>query len=361
MNGIFRRLAAPLILPSTLLIALISGMLWLVRKRLWAFQGAHPSARAGILLASTVLVGALILWVLFDDWLRSYTWRKRFNAIVGTQGETGLRSLPAVEQEEHDLIERAFGPVLMLRWAARLSSDWKAAEIGKFGSRYLLLLITLSAVGWFAGYRSGGVILSTALAFLFPFIMTALVRARAARKSQRFQEQLPQALDGIASGLSAGLSFHQAIAYTAHRLPAPANTVFYWIKVRLELGYSVEETLSTIRFHEQDEAFSLLIEGVLLQRQFGGDLIQMLQETASLIRERNELEREARSVTAQGRLSGIVIAGLVPVSAGLLLLFNPQYIDVLFNSTVGQVFIVAALALLLVGWSVISRLIRIRY
>jgi tight adherence protein B len=100
---------------------------------------------------------------------------------------------------------------------------------------------------------------------------------------------------------------------------------------------------------------------LILQRKFGGDMVQMLGETSALLRERLELEREVRAITTQGRLSGIVIAALVPVSAGFLLAFNPRYIDVLFDNLLGQGLVILALALQLIGWAIISRLVRIRY
>jgi tight adherence protein B len=93
----------------------------------------------------------------------------------------------------------------------------------------------------------------------------------------------------------------------------------------------------------------------------GGNLVSILRNTASLARERSELEREVKAVTAQGRLSGWVIGALVPISAGLLLATNPRYIDILFNTIIGQALLVVALGLQLIGWLVISRLIRVRY
>jgi tight adherence protein B len=82
---------------------------------------------------------------------------------------------------------------------------------------------------------------------------------------------------------------------------------------------------------------------------------------ATLLRDRLELQREVRSVTAQGRLSGWVIGALVPVSAGILLTFNPQYIKILFDTLIGQLVLVTVILLQIIGWVLISRLIRIRY
>jgi tight adherence protein B len=110
-----------------------------------------------------------------------------------------------------------------------------------------------------------------------------------------------------------------------------------------------------------EESLGLVIDSILLQRTYGGDLAQVLENTAQVIRERVELEREVRSVTVQGKLSGYVLAALVPVSAGFLLVFNPTYIEILFDTVFGQIILVAAMLLQGLGWVIISRLVRIRY
>lgn len=361
LHAFIQRARGPYLLPSLLTIAVVSGTTWIYRDTIWVALQIHPPARGGFLFASVVLVIILILWIRLGELIAVRSWRIRLSRILETASTSGLDKKRSVPPSTLDPFERLFSRTYCIRWIANLRDEWQLSEYGKHGSGYLLLLILLCAAGWIVGVRIGGGILAIAFACLFPYVLTRIVKTRAGRNGRRFPEQLPQALDTLASGLSAGLSFQQAIGYACERIPKPVADIFSQIRLKLELGHSVEETLQSIQRRERDEALSLLIEGILLQRQFGGDLVCMLEDTASLIRERNEMESEARAVTAQGRLSGIVIAALVPISAGLLLLFNPQYIDVLFDSTLGQVFIVLAMALLLIGWGVISRLIRIRY
>jgi len=194
-----------------------------------------------------------------------------------------------------------------------------------------------------------------------PILPRQIVMSRAEAGRRRFGEQLPQTLDALASGLSAGLSFQQAIRYAAEELPDPSAGAMKHLDRGIQLGRPVESALRGLEVEHPEESFGLVVDSIVLQRQFGGDLVAMFGQTAALLRERLELEQEVRAVTAQGRLSGLIIATLVPVSAGILLVFNPRYVDVLFDSLVGQILLVLVMILQLAGWAIISRIVRIRY
>jgi tight adherence protein B len=172
---------------------------------------------------------------------------------------------------------------------------------------------------------------------------------------------MPQALDSLAAGLSAGLSLHQAVDYACEELPSPISGVFARLSWRLNLGSPLRQAMQAEQRRRENEPLAMIAEGLILQQRYGGDLIRMLENTAAILRERIELEREVHAVTTQGRFSGWVIAALMPVSAGLLFTFNPHYAEVLLKTTLGQVLIVLALSLQFIGWAVISRLIRVRY
>jgi tight adherence protein B len=224
-----------------------------------------------------------------------------------------------------------------------------------------VLLGAAAVAGWLAGDRTAGPVLSLAFAVSLPLLPWRVVGGRAATGRRRFGEQLPQALDALAAGLAAGLSFPQAVAYARVELPEPMAEALAGLSRRMALGHPVESALKGLLEKHPEESLALVVDGIVLQRQFGGDMVAMLEDTAGLLRERVEWEREVLAITAQGRLSGAVIAGLVPVSAGILLVSNPRYIDVLFDTLLGQVLLVFALILQLAGWAIISRLVRIRF
>ena len=242
-----------------------------------------------------------------------------------------------------------------------MAGEWKDAGLGGKPYRYLLLLAGSAAAGALAGARIGGPVLAAALACALPILPWQWVARRAEAGRRAFGEQLPHALDVLASGLAAGLSFQQAVDYAAAETAPPVSEALTRLARWMALGHSVEASLVHLLDTVGEESLAMAVEGIELQRQVGGDLVSMLGRTADLLRERVELEREVHAVTAQGRLSGAVIAVLVPVSAGILLSANPRYIDVLFDSLVGQMLLAFAVALQLAGWAIISRLMRVRY
>ena len=288
-------------------------------------------------------------------------WRRRTAQVAGLRAlepEAGWRRLL---RRFPDPLERLSRPLLQTAWGRRLADEWLDAGLGKKPSRFLVLLVLAASGGGLLGVRIGGPVLGAALGLAAPVLPWQWVARRAEAARRAFGDQLPHALDVLASGLAAGLSFQQAVEYTAAETRAPVSVALKRLTRWMSLGHSTEDSMRHLLQTVPEESLALAIEGIELQRQVGGDLVSMLESTAGLLRERVELEREVRAVTAQGRLSGVVIAALVPVSAGILLSANPRYIDVLFDSLIGQLLLAFALALQLAGWAVISRLMRVRY
>jgi tight adherence protein B len=258
-------------------------------------------------------------------------------------------------------LEAGFEALARLPLLRQVAQDWADAGGGTKAWRPMLVLAAAATCGWMVGSRIGGPLLGAALALSLPLAPRAWIAGRAEGVRRRFGEQLPALIDSLASGLAAGLSLSQAVAFAAEELPIPASAAMRTLDRRLSLGVPFEGALASLLDRYPEESFGMVVEAVNLQRRFGGDLVRMLTETAARLRERVELEQEVRAVTAQGRLSGWVLAALVPVSAGLLLASNPRYIDVLFETWIGQVLLVFSLALMLAGWAVISRLVRVAY
>jgi len=359
--GLLRRLIGPYLLPGALAMTLVTAAAWIGRYGLNSFVRQHPAAImgafVGLLAAWLVLAGSL--WIEYAA-LRRW-WLSRTAQLSGisrlaqpSAAERLIRRLP-------DPLEFLFSPILRTKTGARLAAEWRDAGLGAKPSRYLALLAGTAVLGFVLGDRIAGGVLGLGAAILLPILPQQFVKSRAEAGRRRFGEQLPQMLDALASGLSAGLSFQQAIRYAAEELPVPSAGAMQRLDRRIQLGRPVETALRGMEAEHPEESFALVVDGIILQRQFGGDLVAMFGQTAALLRERLELEQEVRAVTAQGRLSGLIIAALVPVSAGILLVFNPRYVDVLFDSLIGQILLVLVMILQLAGWAVISRIMRIRY
>ena len=342
-------------------MALVAGAGWHLRVPLHLGLQRRPQALPATLvgLGTLLTLAAAGLWL--GGLMRRRAWVRRTARLAGLRSLEGPPLARRLAAALPDPLEWLARPLLRTSFGRRWADDWQEAGLGEKPSRFLLLLTLSALVGGWLGWRIAGPLLAVALAALGPLPVRRLVADRAKQARRRFGEQLPQALDALAAGLAAGLSFPQAVAYAAEELPQPVAGAMARLARRIHLGHPVEQALRSLQKEHSEEMLTLAVDGIILQRRFGGDLVALLEETAALLRERVELAREVRAVTVQGRLSGLVIGLLVPVSAGILLTANPRYIDVLFDTVVGQALLALALLLQVIGWMVISRLLRIEY
>jgi tight adherence protein B len=207
--------------------------------------------------------------------------------------------------------------------------------------------------------RIGGPILGAGLSVFAPIPVMSWISSKADNNRGRLGTQVPVALDSLAAGLAAGLTLRQALEYSAGELPQPIGGLLSLAAYRHQLGTTWRYVFDELLAANPDRGLALALDGIDLQLDVGGDLVRHLEDTADLVRHRLELEAEVKAVTAQGRLSGWVIGGLVPVSAGLLMATNPTYMSILFETVPGQLLLVASILLQFVGWIVISKLIRL--
>ena len=328
-----------------------------LRRLLVRSPALAPSVAVGVLVFCALLVGAM--WL--EQRLLEGAWRARTARRTGLPAIAFGRDAGRRRAHRQDVLEWLLGPLLRSAPGRQLTADWIDAGYGTKGSRNLLLIVAASGAGAGLGLRIAGPVLALATAAIAPLVVIRSVRGRAMAARRRMEQQLPQALDAVAAALAAGLSLPQAIRFAASDLPEPVSQVMAWLDLRLRLGRPIEHVLTEVVrvFPEPSLAFAL--DGVAIQRAFGGNLVAMMHQTAALLRERADLEREMQAATSQGKLSGWIIAALVPVSAAILLFTNPRYIDVLFRTLIGQVLLVVALVLQVAGWMVISRLVRVRY
>lgn len=339
----------------------LTAVAWARRYALHTVVATHPSILPAIATALFVAWLTLTIGLWAEGRALHRAWLARAAWAAGLPRLAPVPWLSRVVSRLPDPLEWLARPILRTGSGRRLQADWGDAGWGTKPSRAVLLLVATGFTGGFVGARIGGPLLGAGLACALPILPRSWIRSRALAGRRRLSEQLPQALDALASGLAAGLSLPQAVEYASLELPQPSGGTLARLARRMAFGHPPEAALRYLMAEVPDEALSLAAEAILLQRQVGGDLVQVLEGTGAVLRDRVELEQEVRAVTAQGRLSGAVIAALVPVSAGILLTANPRYVDVLFNSWVGQGLLVMALILQLAGWAIMSRLVRIQY
>lgn len=200
---------------------------------------------------------------------------------------------------------------------------------------------------------------SIALALLAACVPEVFVNSRRKGIIQKIDQQLPDTLALISNTLKSGYSFLQAVDTASKELPPPISLEFQHIIKEVNLGVNTEKALESLCKRVQSKDLELIIMAVLIQRQIGGNLSEILDNISETIRSRIKIKGEIKVLTAQGRVSGIIIS-LLPVVLGVILNFiNPAYISVLFRHPVGLAMLGLAVMMQGMGIYLIRRIIRI--
>ena len=197
-------------------------------------------------------------------------------------------------------------------------------------------------------------------AFGVPFISRALVRRKLKSVRDDFAEQLPDNLQVLASALRAGHSFVGALAVVAADAPEPAQREFRRVVADDQLGVPIDESLREVARRMEStelEQVGLLAE---LQRESGGNMAEVLETVVETIRDRFDLRRLIKTLTAQGRMARWILTLLPVFLAIVLTLLNPTYMHPLFATTIGQVFLAIAAVMVITGSLVIKRIVNIK-
>lgn len=197
-------------------------------------------------------------------------------------------------------------------------------------------------------------------AFLFLAADFVFVQRRVSRRLNSFQRQLADCLSLVANSLRAGFSFLQTMEIISREMEPPMSTEFERVMRDTSLGKSLDEAL-----HDMDERvgsadFSLVVTAVLIQQQVGGNLATILDTIRSTITERIRIRREVNTLTAQGKMSGIVLA-CIPVALALFFyISSPEYLTPLLTTDIGKVAIIGTVFLVIVGFIIIRKIVDIK-
>jgi tight adherence protein B len=196
--------------------------------------------------------------------------------------------------------------------------------------------------------------------FLVPLAVWSYIRRRVERKRSQFAEQLPDNLAVLSSALRAGHSFVGALSVVVEDAPEPAKSEFARVVAEEQLGRPLEDALDMVvkRMNNADLAQVALVAA--LQRQTGGSTAEVLDRVVDTVRERQELRRLIKTLTAAGRMSRWVVTALPLVLLLAITILNPGYLDPLFSHTSGRILFVFAALLVTCGSLVIKRIVDIK-
>ena len=172
-------------------------------------------------------------------------------------------------------------------------------------------------------------------------------------------QQLPEALHIISNSLRAGYSFPQAMSVVSKEMAAPIGEELARVIWENRMGKPLEEALHNLGERVESDDLNLVITALQIQNQIGGNLAEILNNISHTLRERIRIKNEIKTLTAQGRLSALIIILLPLAVACFLMIMNPEYMLVLVHETLGLVLLGAAVLLQLVGILIIRKIVAI--
>ena len=247
-----------------------------------------------------------------------------------------------------------------IRQARGLDFKMQQAGIPLLGTEFLILLGISMAVAFVVGsFVSSRLHVGVLAALGVAMAEWAYVLFRIDRREAAFTNQLGDCLMMVANAMRAGFSFLQAMDLISKEMEPPMSEEFKHVMRDINLGASVERALDDMDKRVNSPDFSLVVTAVLIQQQVGGDLAHILDTISETIQDRIRMRREVRTLTAQGRMSGWVLAAL-PIVTGLLISsISPGYMDPLFNDRWGHIAIAIAAVMEIIGFFVIQRIVDI--
>lgn len=200
---------------------------------------------------------------------------------------------------------------------------------------------------------------SAAIALIAACVPGVYVNTRKRRIIHKIEQQLPDTLALISNTLKSGYSFLQAVDAAARELPPPVSLEFQHILKEINLGVSTEKALESLSRRVQSRDMELITMAVLIQRQIGGNLSEILDNISETIRSRIKIKGEIKILTAQGRISGLIIS-LLPVALMFIInLMNSSYMSVFFTHRLGWAMLAVAVLMQGIGIYLIRKIIRI--
>jgi tight adherence protein B len=195
------------------------------------------------------------------------------------------------------------------------------------------------------------------IGFFLPYSYASFKRNK---RFEKFEELFPEAIDTLARAVRAGHAFTTALEMITNEVAEPVAGEFRQLYEEQKFGMPVRDALMNLTDRMPLVDVKFFVTAVMLQRETGGNLAEILDNLSYVIRERFKIQRQVRVYTAQGRLTMALLMGMPPIIVTVMLVLNPSFIRPLFADPIGHTLLVAGIVLQTVGYFVIRRIIRIQ-
>lgn len=226
---------------------------------------------------------------------------------------------------------------------------------------YLLMMGAGAFVGAIVGHLVGGFFFAVVLLLCVPVAMLFYLSLLSSKRRAKFDEQLPDTIQMLTGSMRAGHSFLRAIDASAHESDAPISEELSRIVNETRIGRDLGESMMDVSERTASEDFSWIAQAIGIHREVGGDLAEVLDHVGETIRDRNQVRRQVKALSAEGKMSAGVLLALPVVLFFALILVNEQYAKTFTSTLPGFLMLGTAGVMLTAGGFWLSRLVKPKY
>jgi len=318
---------------------------------------------------ATVLLFLVILVVTFGAVWFVLRPSKKEVTLDNRLGEIGRAQDGVLDEETPDLIKREnlsdialleiilrrFKPAQSLRkLLSQADLDW---TVGRVFTGTLAALIIVPAI---VSYFLPNIVLEIVAGVIAAAAIYIYIFVKRSFRFARFDELLPEAIDLITRALRAGHSINAAIEMVSREIPNPVGIEFRRTFEEQNFGLPMREAMTNLAARVPIPDLQFLVTAILVQKETGGNLVEILEKTATVLRERLRLKGQLAIYTAQGRLTGWILAGMpFFIFIGMSFL-NPKYARILIEDPLGRILIYVGLTLMFIGGFIIRKIVDVK-
>lgn len=235
------------------------------------------------------------------------------------------------------------------------------AELDRAGSRqtvgtFGLTMVLAAGVGALVGIRIAGATLGAALAGIGVFVPILLLKKQQADRAKKFEQQLPEAIDMLVNAMKAGYSLQAAMKFIGDELGEPIGPEFVRFYDEQRLGMDVRAALLNLQERVDTLDVKMFVTALLIQRESGGNLAEIMTNLSSLMRERMGLRGQIDVLTAEPKMSAVVLTALPVILFVVINVMNPRYMTPLYTTNAGHLLLAYSAVSLTVGYVFLNRI-----
>jgi tight adherence protein B len=303
-----------------------------------------------------------MLWLIYRRSRRESQIIRRVEALSRGMNQASKGTVPFVVLDDHlskiPLLDRALEN---LDFSKRLSRMLEQAGSSTKVGHLVLQMLVMAGLGFLAGAALRSFIFKWILMLLCGAVPLIRVHMQKARRLRAFIRAFPDTLDMMTSAIKAGHAFNQAMQLVGDEAPYPIGIEFKRTFEQYNLGINLREALLNMTSRVDSLDLKLFVTAILLQRETGGNLAEILEKISYTIRERFKLIGQIKTYTAQGRMSAWIVGTLPIVFVLAISALNPAYLEPLLQEKLGHMMIGLSAFLQAAGLLLIRKIVRIKY